>query len=90
MNKELADVSNWFNANKLSLNVKKTKYFFPHKSSKKDNILLWLLNLERNGFTAECESSIKFSGAWIDKNLTWRGHIHTVENKIAKNIVLLY
>ena len=35
MNKELTNVSNWFNANKLSLNVKKTKYYFFHKSSKK-------------------------------------------------------
>ena len=35
MNKELTNVSNWFNANKLSLNVKKTKYSFFHKSSKK-------------------------------------------------------
>ena len=30
MNKELTNVSNWFNANKLSLNVEKTKFsFFP-------------------------------------------------------------
>ena len=34
-NKELANVSNWFNANNLSLNVKKTKYSFFYKSSKK-------------------------------------------------------
>ena len=43
-----------------------------------------------NGFTIERESSIKFLGVWADENLTWRDHIHTVENKIAKNIALLY
>ena len=32
MNKELTNVINWFNANKLSLNAKKTKYSFFHKS----------------------------------------------------------
>ena len=90
MNKELTNVSNWFNADKLSLNVKKTKFSFFHKSSKKDNIPLRLPNLNINGFTIEHESSIKFLGAWIDENLTWRDHIHTVENKIAKNIGLLY
>ena len=90
MNKELTNVSNWFNANKLSLNVKKTKFSFFHKSSKKDNIPLRLPNLNINGFTIERESSIKFLGVWIDENLTWRDHIHTVENKIAKNIGLLY
>ena len=35
MNRELTNVSNWFNANKLSLNVKKTKYSFFHKITKK-------------------------------------------------------
>ena len=49
-----------------------------------------LLNLNINGFTIECRSSIKFLGVWIDENLTWRDHIDTVDNKIAKNIGLLY
>ena len=35
MNRELTNVSTWFNANKLSLNVKKTKYSFFHKITKK-------------------------------------------------------
>ena len=90
MNKELTNVSNWFHADKLSLNVKKTKYSFFHKSSKKDNITLRLPNLNINGLTVECQYSIKFLGVSIDENLIWRDHIHTVENKIAKNIGLLY
>ena len=84
MNKKLTNVSNWFNANKLSLYVKKTKFSFFHKSSKKDNIPLRLPNLNVNGLTIERESSIKFLGVWRDENLTWRDHIYTVENKIAK------
>ena len=84
INKELTNVSRWFNANKLLLNVKKTKFSFFHKSSKKDNIPLWLPNLNINGFTIERQSSIKFLGVWIDENIIWRDHIHTVENKIAK------
>ena len=36
MNEEQTNVSSWSNANKLSLNVKKTKYSFFHKSSKKE------------------------------------------------------
>ena len=90
MNKQLTNVSNWFNANKLLLNVKKTKPSFFHKSSKNDNILLRLLNMNINGFTIERESSRKILGVLIDENLTWRHHIDTVENKIAKNIGLLY
>ena len=86
VNKELANVSNWFNANKLSLNVKKAKFSFFHKSSKKDNIPLRLPNPNINGFTIGRESSIKFLGVWIDENLTWKNQIHIVKNKIAKNI----
>ena len=90
-NKELTNVSNWFNANKLSLNVKKEEvFFFSTIHKKKDNIPLRLPNLNINGFTVERKSSIKFLGVWIDENLTWRDHIHTIENKIAKNIVLSY
>ena len=68
--KELTNVSNWFNANKLSLNIKKTKFSFLHKSSKKGNTPLRLPNLNINGFTTERESSIKFLGVWLDENLT--------------------
>ena len=70
--------------------LKKTKYSFFHKSSKKYNISLRLPNLNINEVTVERESSIKFLGVWVDENLTWRDHIHTVESKVAKNIGLLY
>ena len=80
----------WFNANKLSLNIEKTKHSFSHKSSKKDHIPLRLPNLNIHGLTVARKSSIKFLVVWIDKNLTWRDHIHTAENKIAKNIGLSY
>ena len=33
MNEELTDVTDWFNANKFTLNVQKTKYSFSSKSS---------------------------------------------------------
>ena len=49
-----------------------------------------LPNLNTNGLNIERESSMKCLGVWIVENLTWRDHIHTVENKIAKNIGLLY
>ena len=60
------------------------------KLSKKDNIPLGLPNLNINGLNVECESLIKFSAVRTDENLTLRDHIHTVKNKIAKNIGLLY
>ena len=34
--------------------------------------------------------SIKFLGVFLDENLTWKYHIKFTENKIAKNIGLLF
>ena len=43
-----------------------------------------------NGFIVEPKSSMTFLRALIDKYLSWKDHIHTVENKIANDIGLLY
>ena len=45
VNKELQKLGDWFTSNKLSLNIKKTKYTFFHKNSVKDSIPLKLSDL---------------------------------------------
>ena len=57
MNKELANASNWFNANKLSLIAKRTSILFSI-DHQKDNIPLRRPNLNINELTVERESSI--------------------------------
>ena len=51
VNSELRKISQWFLANKLSLNVTKTKYSFFHKTSKKDDIPLKLPRLQTNNYS---------------------------------------
>ena len=34
--------------------------------------------------------SIKLLGVFLDKNLTWKDHIEYTENKITKNMSLLF
>ena len=77
-NEELENIGDWFKANKLSLNNKKTKYTLFHKSVKIGNNQI------------ERKKAIKFLGVMLDENVNWQVHIRTVENKIAKNIGLLY
>ena len=48
VNDELQKINESFFSNKLSLNVKKTKYSFLHKPSKKDDISLVLSKLKIN------------------------------------------
>ena len=90
VNAELPKISQWFRANKLSLNVKKTNYTLFHKCSLKDKMPLKLPELKIGNNIIEKATSIKFLGVIIDENISWRDHIKTVENKLSKNIGLLY
>ena len=64
----MTNIKEWFASNKLSLNVKKTKYSFFHKPSKKDNIPLQLPNLTINNHKINQEKCIKFLGVLSDEN----------------------
>ena len=90
VNNKLANIKDWFTANKLSLNVEKTKYSFFHKPSEKDDIPLYLPKPIMNNYEIQREESMKFLGALLDQHLTWKEHIKFTENKIAKNIGMLY
>ena len=62
---------------------------FPQTQSKK-NIPLLLPKLIINNYEIQRTESIKFFGVLLDENLSWKEHIKFNENKIAKNIGLLY
>ena len=71
-------------ANRLSLNVKKTKYTLFHEKSVIDNIPLELPDLKIANNAIERTTSIKFIGVMIDENITWEDHIHKIEKKTCK------
>ena len=89
VNNELI-IGEWFNANSLLLNIKKTKYTFFHKNSVKDNIPLKLPELKIANRAIDRTHVIKFLDVLLDENITWKNHICSVEKKLAKNIGLLY
>ena len=58
-------------------------------------ILLMLVKLYVNQLyqsfdESKRENSVKFLRVAIDENLRWKNHIEVVENKISKNIGVLY
>ena len=69
---------------------KKNKYSFFHKPSKKDDIPLVLPKLNINNSEIARTESIKFLGVLLDENLSWKTHIKYIENKISKNIGILF
>ena len=60
------------------------------KVSMCDSLPSQLPTMTFNNIEIKRENSIKFLGVIIDENLTWKNHIEVVENKISKNIGVLY
>ena len=61
-----------------------------HKPSKKDGIYLRRPKLIINNYKIQREKSVKFIRVLLDQELTWKKYIKLTENKIAKNIGILY
>ena len=68
----------------------KTKYLFFHKPSTCDSIPLRLPTITFNSIEIKREFSAKFLGVIIDENITCNKHIELIDNKISKNIGILY
>lgn len=84
-NTELKILSNWFVANKLSLNVQKTKYIvFGHV--KPDDFIS--ITIDDNNI--ERVNCIKFLGVTIDSKFSWIYHIQSVVSKVSKSMSILY
>ena len=55
-----------------------------------DSLPFQLPTMTFNNIEIKIENSVKFLGLIIDENLTWKNHIEVVENKVSKNIGVLY
>src|SRR5688572_4577444 len=81
-NSELTSASDWFKANKLSLNLSKTNYII-FRSTKKlipNNTNELIID---NKIIPEVLTT-KFLGVHIDQHLKWKTHITEISNKIKK------
>ena len=72
------------------INVGKTKYIFFHKQQDSKKIPQKLLMLSLDNTALERVNSLKFLGVILDETINWNRHIELVENKISKNIGILY
>ena len=86
-NKELEKVATWFNSNKLTLNISKTKYLiFKSKkmviSNLSSNLKIGKENIERIGEGCR-EKTFKFVGLHLDENLSWQSHINHICKKVS-------
>ena len=87
MNHELIHLDDWLRANRLSLNLEKTKCMFFHNSKIKINNQprLYIRNHK-----IDCVRHTNFLGLIIDETLTWREHIKHIKLKISRVTGILY
>ena len=88
LNYELAYFHNWLNANKLSLNVNKTKAMVFHMPPKRIQLLL----LRIAGADIELfVDNFNFLGIIINKHLglNWTSHVDMLTAKLSKTIGIL-
>ena len=81
VNNELIKVTEWLQANKLTINIKKTQVVLFKAKNKK---IKEPMTLRINGEEIKQVSSTKFLGIIIDSKLNWKQHIAYIQNKISK------
>ena len=92
INIELQKVCDWLNANKLTINAKKSNFviFRPSQKKLRYQIKIRIYNNASNSDTfLECKDYIKFLGVLNDKNLTWKYHIDYIASKISRVVGII-
>ena len=81
INNELSKVSQLLDANKLSINVTKTKdiVFHLHKKA------VTYPDLQLNSNKIERATQFKFLGLILQSNLSWNKHVNHISLKVSKN-----
>ena len=73
-------ISDWFKANRLTLNLEETEYMFFGTNQIKAKPILEIDNV-----TLKPVESAKFLGMWLDQNLNWNTHISKLITKMKRN-----
>lgn len=84
VNGELAQLAEWFRANKLSLNIKKTNYILFGNRIRVDSLSTTCITID--GVSVSRVSSTKFLGVIVDESLNWKQHVAHVSSKVSKSI----
>ena len=81
INSELLKLSEWFKANKLSINIQKSSYMI-FKTRQKRYIPEF--SIEINNTKIKRVNEVVFLGVVLDENLSWKPHISHTSRKISK------
>ena len=86
INLEITKITDWVKLNKLSINIKKSKFRVFHMPQLQVNIpKIKIENIE-----VECADEFNFLGLIIHKHLKWDSHITKIATKIRNIIGIMY
>ena len=85
LSQELDNLTDWFRANKLSLNVAKTNYIIFTKTEH----TLPIIQLKLGGENINRVENTKFLGVYIDAKINWCKHIQNCRNKMSSGLYAL-
>ena len=80
---DLQNISDWFKANKLTLNISKSVYMIFSRKDHTD------IDLRLGDNKLPKVTTTKFLGMWIDQNLNWNEHLSKLRTKVKRNLTLL-
>ena len=82
INLKAKKITDWLNANKLTLYIDKSKFLIFCKPQKKVSPPKLLLNNKQ----IECVNNFTFLGLTLDKSLNWKSHTNNIASKISRTL----
>ena len=86
INVELNKLSEWFKANKRSINVQKSNYMIFRPRQKRQT---FDLDLDINNHKIDHVKEVVFLGVLLDEHLSWTPHISHIAGNISKSIGII-
>ena len=83
INRDLDSLSEWFRANRLSLNISKTHYMLFGQNPVK---ITETLSIKIMNEIIEHKQTVKCLGMYIDEKLDWHEHINYIKSKLRSGI----
>ena len=87
LNRELNNLSTWFTANRLSLNLSKTN-FMVFKPRQKKQLFEFYVCINEQPIPRACETM--FLGVFVDDNLSSKSQISLLASKLSKSIGIIH
>ena len=87
LNDNMCNIAKWFKANKLTLNLTKTKFMLFGSTNNLNKFCN--ISLLFDGVSIEKVDHFKYLGVIFDSNLTWSHHIEFISSNVSKRCGLI-